>query len=282
MTQSKHSSDRELMGQGIGNMLCAIFGGIPGAGATMRTVVNIKNGGRTRISGMTHSLILLLILLGASQYTAQIPMAVLSGILITVGIGIIDYRGLKHLHHVPKTDACIMLTVLGLTVFVDLLQAVAVGMILAAFFFMKKSSDLAEEKTRIGPVSDYIQELPWPDDKLLPEHLSKQVYIKHIEGPLFFGFISQFKMLIQTIPEVKYVIIRMKNVPYVDQSGLYALEDAIFYLKSTGVQVILTGLQSQPRDMLTRLKIIPTLVEEKNIFKHFADSIQWLGKKLGV
>lgn len=280
MTQTKHNSNRELVGQGIGNFISAFFAGLPGAGATMRTVININAGGRTKISGMLHSIFLFVVVLGAGPLAAKIPLAVLSGILITVGISIVDYRGLMHTIHVPRSDAFIMVAVICLTVFVDLLQAVAAGMILAAFFFMKKSSDLAEEKTKVAPLVDYQDELPWTDDNLLPEYLSSQVYIKHIEGPLFFGFVSQFKNLVKAIPNVRYVIIRMNNVPYVDQSGLYALEDSILYLESIGIDVLFTGMHEQPIDMLKGIRLIPELVKEDNIFESFAECVKWLDDQL--
>ena len=127
MTKTKHHSNRELMGQGIGNIMAGCIGGLPGAGATVRTLVNINAGGRTPLSGLTNGFVLLATLLGLGNYAQQIPIPVLAGILITVGIGIIDYKGFRHIKSVPRTDAIVMLIVLGMTVFVDLIQAVAVG-----------------------------------------------------------------------------------------------------------------------------------------------------------
>ena len=149
ITKTKHDSNKELIGQGLGNIISAAIGGLPGAGATMRTVVNINSGGKTRVSGMIHGLLLLFILLGVGEYAAYIPLTVLAGILITVGIGIIDYRGLKHLAQVPASDAVIMILVLTITVFGNLIHAVGVGVVLACVLFMKKSSDLAETGTSL-------------------------------------------------------------------------------------------------------------------------------------
>ncbi|MEM6726243.1 MAG: SulP family inorganic anion transporter, partial [Bacteroidota bacterium] len=153
MTKTKHHSDQELIGQGIGNMASALIGGLPGAGATMRTVININSGGKTKISGIVAGLFLLAVLLGLGSLVGHVPNAVLAGILITVGIGIIDYKGLKHLGSVPLTDAIVMITVLVLTVFVDLLIAVAIGMILSSILFMKKISDVMEHRTQSAPSS---------------------------------------------------------------------------------------------------------------------------------
>ncbi|MDQ6843321.1 MAG: SulP family inorganic anion transporter, partial [Bacteroidota bacterium] len=245
VTKTKHNSNRELIGQGIGNSVAGLFAGLPGAGATMRTLVNIRSGGRNRISGVFHAVTLAIILLGAGRYAALIPNAVLAGILITVGIGIIDYKGFRHLAKVPKPDSAIMLIVLLVTVFLDLLTAVGIGMTMAVFMFMKKMSDIGEERSRVKNISAFKKEEGWSDEHM-PDELERNVYVKHIEGPLFFGFVSEFQQMVQSIPEIKYVIIRMDKVPFIDQSGLYALEDAILSLESRKINVLITGLQEQP------------------------------------
>jgi SulP family sulfate permease len=262
-TKTKHSSNRELIGQGIGNVGAGLIGGLPGAGATMRTVVNIDAGGRTRLSGIVHGLGLLLVLLGASEYAALIPLPVLAGILITVGLGIIDYKGLKHIAEVPKSEAVIMLTVMILTVFVDLLQAVAVGMVLASILFMKKMGDLAEEKASSMSMNTSMGGLLEDDDK------ECQIYVQSFDGPIFFGFTSYFSGIISELPQVKMIVLRMENVPYIDQSGMYAIEDAVLDLESRGIEVFITGIQTQPDDRLRRIKLIPEVISEECIFKDF-------------
>lgn len=271
ITKTRHDSNRELLGQGVGNMAVALVGGIPGAGATMRTVVNVNAGGRTRLSGAIHALLLLTILLGLGQYAGKIPLSVLAGILITVGIDIIDYRGIKHLIHVPRADAIVMVVVLLLTVFVNLLQAVAVGMVLATLLFMKKMADLAEQNTIIAPINE-LGGVDLPKD----DRLSEQIYVKRLAGPLFFGFAAQFQALVQNIPQVKIVIICMENVPYIDQSGLYAIEEAVLYLERRGVTVLLTDVPAQVKDTLKVINIIPNLVPKKHIFADFETCVQWL------
>ena len=144
ITKTHHNSNRELIGQGIGNMISGLFCGISGAGATMRTVVNVKSGGRTQISGMVHSLLLLAVLLGLGSLVRYVPLAVLAGILITVGWGIIDFKGFKDLLRIPRADAVVLIIVFLLTVFVDLLTAVGIGMVIACVLFMKRASDLVE------------------------------------------------------------------------------------------------------------------------------------------
>jgi len=160
LTRTKHHSNKELIGQGIGNMVAGFFGGLPGAGATMRTLVNIKSGGKTGLSGVIHGLFLLLTLVGLGSLVRHIPLPVLSGILITVGIGIIDKKGLKDLLKIPRADAVVMVAVLLLTVFVDLLQAVGIGMIIASVLFMKRIGDLAENKASLHPMNHIDRENP--------------------------------------------------------------------------------------------------------------------------
>lgn len=273
ITRTKHDSNRELIGQGIGNTISGFFGGLPGAGATMRTVVNINAGGRTRISGMVHGFLLLAILLGLGTLAALIPLPVLAGILITVGIGIIDYKGLRNIRMVPVADAAIMIIVLILTVFVDLLVAVGIGMVLAALLFMKKMSEITEENTNMGVLSDIEDDLPWDDEKIIDQEIASEVYIKHLYGPLFFGFSGRYQELSRTIPDVKVVIIRFGRVPYIDQSGFYALEEAISTLKGKGVKVFLCGLKGQPLKMLEKMKVIPEMVPQDKVFETFNSCI---------
>lgn len=277
ITKTKHNSNKELIGQGIGNIMSGIIGGLPGAGATMRTVVNINSGGRTRLSGLIHGLLLLFILLGVGEYAAYIPLTVLAGILITVGIGIIDYRGLKHLARVPATDAFVMVLVLGITVFGNLINAVGIGVMLACVLFMKKSSDLAESGTSLTAMGGTEGEPPWSDEKGIYREYRNRIYIKHIYGPMFFGFTTRFQELVKSLdPDIKILVIRMDRVPYVDQSGLYALEEAILQLEQKKVHVLMTGLHVQPKDMLKRIDIIPDLVPEKHLFEDFSHCEEWI------
>ncbi len=276
MTKTRHNSDQELIGQGLGNMGAALIGGLPGAGATMRTVINIRTGGKTRISGLIAGVFLVIVLLGIGPLVGHIPNAVLAGILITVGIGIIDYKGIRHLAKIPKADAIVMITVLLLTVFVDLLVAVAVGMVLAAVLFMKNISDVIENKAYSSPLQDFAREQTWTDEQNFLEKHGQHVYIKHLDGPLFFGFASRFKQMVEALPDVRYVVIRMDRVPYVDQSGLYALEEAVQGLMDRGIRVSFTGLDGQPKDMLEGINLVPGLVSSHNCFLDFQSCANWI------
>lgn len=273
MTKTHHDSNKELIGQGIGNMTAGLIGGLPGGGATMRTVVNINAGGTSNLSGVVHGVVLLVVLFGAGAYASLIPIPVLAGILITVGIGIIDYKGIKHLFRVPRSDAVVMIIVLTLTVFVDLLQAVAVGLVMAALLFMKQMGDLAESKALSASLDDFNNNFLQEDEKVLSEAMKHQIYIQHFDGPIFFGFTAHFKKMMQTLPDVSVVIFRMPNVPTIDQSGMYAIEDAILELHRKKITVLITGIQKQPLDMLRNIQLIPSLIPRENLFKDFPSAI---------
>ena len=277
MTKTKHHSNRELMGQGIGNIMAGCIGGLPGAGATVRTLVNINAGGRTPLSGLTHGFVLLATLLGLGNYAQQIPIPVLAGILITVGIGIIDYKGFRHIKSVPRTDVIVMLIVLGMTVFVDLIQAVAVGLILSSILFMKQMSDQLSSEVKVLPLKENCRQW-WKEN--IPESIADNIYVKHFPGPLFFGFAPALQAMAESLPNIRVVIFRMMNVPHIDQTGLYALEEVILSLEKRNIAVVMTGLQTQPYLMLKRINLVPGLIPENYLFDNFEDCIQWLGEEL--
>jgi len=271
MTKTKHKPNKELIGQGIGNTIGALFGGIPGAGATIRTVVNINAGGKTRISGMVAGMILLVILLALGPIASMIPAAVLAGILITVGFGVMDYKGLKAIPYMPRAEVAIMLIVLVLSSVWNLVYAVGIGLIIASLMFMKKIGDLTTAKSSISP----LKETAWQDEVNIP----KKVFIKHIDGPLFFGSTSDFQQLAKQIPEdADVIIIRLEKMPYIDQSGLYAMEDVLVDLVSSNKKVLLVNLIEQPMYMLERIDIIPDLIPKSQVFSNLDESLVWVKK----
>lgn len=280
ITKTKHNSNQELIGQGIGNALAGFFSGIAGAGATMRTVVNVKSGGRTQISGMIHSLLLLAILLGLGSLVKYVPLSVLAGILITVGWGIIDFKGLKDLNKIPKADAFVLVVVLLTTVFVDLLTAVGIGMVIACVLFMKRAGDLAEESYSTAIMSSFDKETPWEDEKDFPEKAKNKIYIQRLDGPIFFGSITRFQEVMHDIPQnAEAVIIRMKRVDFIDQSGLYAMETAVKDLKERNIEVLMTIIQPQPLYMLQKTHFIPEVISPDHTFPTFEACIQFLKEK---
>jgi len=283
MTKTKHKPNKELIGQGIGNSIASIFGGIPGAGATIRTVINISSGGKTKLSGMIASLLLLAILLGLGPVASKIPAAVLSGILITVGIGVMDYKGLKAIPTLPKdmslgplkfsSEVLIMFVVLLLSTFWNLVYAVGIGLVMASLIFMKKAGDMLGNRST---VKQFIEK-PWDDEINLPGSLKDKVFIKHINGPLFFGSTGDFSLLKSQLPaSAGTVILRLEKMEYIDQSGLYAMEDTLLDLTKKGEKIIFVGLSEQPKYMMERIDIIPDLVPKKHIFETFSEAIKWV------
>lgn len=256
MTKTRHNNNKELVGQGLGNMAAVSIAGIPGAGATMRTVVNINSGGKTRISGVIHGFSLLLVLLGAGAYAKLIPLPVLAGILITVGIGIIDYKGIKHI--------------------VDVLRSDAVGMVLSSVLFMKKMSDIAEAKTFGSGVEDAHQVETETEVVELTDDIRHKVFVKSFDGPIFFGFASKFQEMTEKSPDVDVVILRMGRVPYIDQSGLYAIEDTVLALQEKKILVLITEIQEQPKDMLSNVGLIPEIIPEAHLYPDFNFAIKAL------
>ena len=265
ITKTHHASNRELIGQGIGNMAAALVGGLPGAGASIRTIVNIEAGGRTRLSGVIHGLFLVAVLLGLSGVVQYIPNAVLAGILVAAGLSCIDRRGLSHITKVPRTDAALMFLVLVLTVFSGVIIAVAVGLIVASFVFMKKVADLSEQQTTIGLIANE----PWADELALPTADREHLLIKHVEGPLFFGFARGFADIAPLARSGKVLVLRMDRVRFMDQSGAYALQDALADLKAVGLRILIVGLPVAQRDILEALHLIPDVVPEKDLFDDF-------------
>ena len=274
ITKTKHNSNKELIGQGIGNAVAGLFCGIAGAGATMRTVVNVKSGGRTQLSGMVHALFLLAVLLGLGSIVKYVPLSVLAGILITVGWGIIDFKGFKDLLRIPRADAFVLLVVFLLPVFVDLLTAVGIGMVIACVLFMKRAGDLCEGSYSSAEIDKNI---PWADEGGMPDEVRHHVYVQRLNGPIFFGSITRFQEVMHDVPsDVRVAIIRMKLVSFMDQSGVYAMETAVKDLQEQGVTVLMTIIQPQPLYMLKTMNVIPHLVPEEHTFKTFEDCTEWL------
>jgi SulP family sulfate permease len=276
ITKTRHDSNQELIGQGIGNTVSGLFGGLPGAGATMRTVVNVKAGGKTPLSGAIHGLVLIAALLGLGKLAALVPLSVLAGILITVGIGIIDYKGLRHALAAPRSDTAIMLVVFVLTVFVDLIQAVAVGFLMAAVLLVKRLSDMFGP--RVLPLAD-SQDM-WADEAACDPAIVEHVFIYHLEGPLFFGTANEFSRSMSNIRDYRVLIFRFDQVPFLDQSAAYALEDALDELESNGIEVYMTGLRPEVAKTLGALGIVPGRVPPERIFPDFAGACRAVAERL--
>ena len=289
MTKTRHLPNKELIGQGIGNTISELFGGLPGAGATIRTVVNINSGGVTRVSGMISSLVLLMILLIFSSVASTIPAAVLAGILITVGISVMDYRGLKAIPDLPKdikflklgisSEVIILLVVMLLATFWNLVYAVGIGLVIASLMFMKKIGDATASHSKLSAVS---KEKLSDDTKLvdLDGDGSPDIAIKQVMGPLFFGSADGFQKLAKKIPDAaKIIIFRFDTMNYIDQSGLYALEEILVDLSSHDKEIYFVNLQKQPKYMMQRVNLVPKLVPEEHIFERINQCFSLIKEK---
>ena len=275
MTNSVHNSNQELMGQGIGNLLAGFFGGFTGSGATACAVANIQAGGRNRISGMTTAFFLLIFLIWGGDFIAEIPLALISGIMISIGYELLDKVTLKKLIIIPRVDAVVMVAVMGLTAFYDLLFSVSLGLIISAIYFMKKMADQVEDDSNQSKLELMIYELIDTFDDA--EDFKDKVFIKTIKGPLFFGFSTRFLKTIRTIsPKVEVVVFNMSLVPYMDYSGIRTFKDAILYLKSKKIKISFCELNKKNYSLLKELDIIPSQVPEKHIFDSIESCVMWL------
>jgi len=272
VTKTRHDSERELTGQGIGNIVAGLFGGLPGAGATMRTVVNVRSGGRTHLSGVIHSILLLAILLALGPLASLIPMSVLAGILITVGIGIVDTKGLKHVRRAPRGDAAVMVAVFGLTVFVDLMWAVAVGMVMASMILLKRLSDI--DPATHSPLIDIAAHRPWIPALEAPQEVLSSVYLVEIHGSLFFGNAGPLQRKLGGIENARAIVLHMGDVRYLDQSGVYALADRIEDMQGVGTEIYIAELHEEPRDLLAQLGVAPGNVPASHIFDQAEEAVQ--------
>lgn len=251
MTRTRHDSNRELIGQGVGNAVAGLFGAIPGAGATMRTVVNIRAGGTTKISGMAHALVLLAIALAFAPLAERIPHAVLAGILVKVGYDIIDWAYIRRAHRGPRWDLALTALVLGLTVFVDLITAVAVGVVLAALAFVKQIADL--QLMRAGGVAP--DDVDHPEERALLKAAKGRVLLFDFGGPLSFGAAAELghRMRARTPGAVDTIILDFTEVPAIDLSAARAVDSIAEDARAAGRRVFVTGMNAEVRRTLAAL-----------------------------
>ena len=273
MTKTKHNGNRELMGQGLGNFVGAFFGALPGAGSTTGTVINIKSGGTTHLSGIIKGVFLILVLLFLAPAVKFIPLSVLAGILFTIGVGVMDLKGLRMLLKVPRADSAILLVTLFVTVFDTLLHAVAIGALMAVVTFMKKMSEVMEDTNKEGDLGSFTR-----DDRL-PEELLKKIYVKKLDGPMFFGFADQFREQMKSIEGYEAVIIDMKQVPFIDETGLLTLEDSVKDLYVRKIAIYISGANESIYTQFEKVKIPGNLVPEDHFFPYFKHCVKHLRNK---
>lgn len=281
MTKTHHEPERELIGQGIGNMVAGLFGGLPGAGATMRTVVNIRAGGKTPVSGMLHALILLIIILGAGSLAKNIPHAVLAGILIKVGIDIIDWNFIARLNRAPLFVVILMLLVLGLTVFVNLITAVLVGVFLANIITVKRLSDVQLDSIQIiTDQNEDINHLSAREKEILST-AAGQILLYHIDGPISYASVKGMTKKLSNSSIHDALIFDMTLVPLVDVSTAMAVENMIIDALEAKRDVYIIGMKQNVRNVFERMGILKHL-PAKWLFEQREAALEHAFKQLNI
>jgi len=281
LTGTRHDSNRELVGQGIGNTIAGLFGAIPGAGATMRTVVNIRSGGKTKISGMVHALLLLTIVISLAPLAERIPHAVLAGILIKVGYDIIDFSYLKYAHKGPRWDLVLMALVLGLTVFVDLITAVAVGVALASLAFVKMLAD--DQLILFGEGEPHTTT---PEERSLLDQAKDRVLLFEFAGPLSFGAAADLGHHIRNRMPMgaTAMVLDFSRVSFIDVSAARAIETIACDARRSHTRVYVAGMIDSVKNALAGLNADHCLPEAA-YYEHRIDAlraaVQAIGKNEG-
>ena len=264
LTRTEHNSNKELIGQGVGNLISGLFGGIAGAGATMGTVVNIQSGGRTAVSGLTRALILLIVVLGLSQYLTVIPSAVLAGIAFKVGFDIVDWGFLKRAHKISPKAAFIMYGVIGLTVFVDLIVAVGVGVFVANVLTIERLSNHRADQVKAVTYDDEEIELN-KEEKQLLERANGNVLLFYLSGPMIFGVAKAISREHNLINDYKALVLDLSEVPILGVTSSLALENAIEEAVEKGRQVFIVGVSGQAEKRLRKMGVMSRIPQENII-----------------
>jgi SulP family sulfate permease len=282
MIGGRHRSNMELVAQGVANIASPIFGGMPATGAIARTATNVKNGGRTPVAGITHAIILLLITLFVGRWAALIPLATLAAILVVVAFHMSEWRTFISEFRAPKSDVAVLLTTFLLTVLVDLTVAIEVGMVLAAFLFMRRMAEVTNISVLTHEFTDPVDDFEHDPNAVLRRAIPKGVQVYEITGPFFFGAAEMFKDRVGRIAgQPKVLIIRMRHVPAIDSTGLHALRELIHRSRKEGMLVILSDVHAQPVVALERSGLYDEL-EEENIHGNIDDALNRAREYLGL
>jgi SulP family sulfate permease len=282
MIGGRHRSNMELVGQGVANIVTPLFGGIPATGAIARTATNVKNGGRTPIAGMVHALTLLLIVLFFGRWAALIPLAALAAILVVVAYHMSEWRAFRGELTAPRSDVIVLVITFSLTVLVDLTVAIEVGMLMAAFLFMKRMSEVTNVTAITRELEDEGDEYATDPNGVRHRAVPDGVEVYEVNGPFFFGAAETFKdTLGQIARKPKVLIIRMRNVPAIDSTGLHALKDVVHRTRRDGTLVLLSDVHTQPLVALGRSAVLEEVGEE-NLFGNLDDALDRAREHLGL
>lgn len=272
MIGGRHRSNMELVATGVANVAAPLFGGLPATGAIARTATNVKSGGRTPVAGIVHALTLLLVTLFFARWAARIPLAALAGILVVVAYRMSEWRVFRSELRAPRSDAAVMLTTFGLTVLVDLSLAIGVGMVLAAFLFMRRMSEV----TNVRALREGLDDGPEPDDpqSIALRRVPPGVEVYEIDGPFFFGAAEKFKdTLAEVSAKPRVLVIRLRNVPAIDSTAIHALRDLVVRSQGDGTRVILSDVHAQPLAALARSGALERIGEE-NLFGGIDEALE--------
>jgi len=273
MIGGRHRSNMELIAQGVANIVAPMFGGMPATGAIARTATNVKNGGRTPVAGMVHALTLLLITLFFGRWAALIPLATLAAILVVVSYHMSEWRTFRSELTAPKSDVAVLLTTFSLTVLVDLTVAIEVGMVLAAFLFMRRMAEVTNVSIVTRELADGDNDEDDDPNSVRRREVPRGVEVFEINGPFFFGAAEQFKdTLGQIAKKPKVLIIRLRDVPAIDSTGLHALHELARSCKHDGTLLLLADVHAQPMFALVRSDMLVELGEE-NLFGNLDDAL---------
>lgn len=272
LTRTEHDSNKELIGQGLGNLMSGLFGGIAGAGATMGTVVNIQTGGRTALSGLTRAGVLLVVILGAANLAATIPLAVLAGIAFKVGIDIIDWSFLKRAHQISVKGAMIMYGVITLTVLVDLITAVGIGVFVANILTIDRMSALQSKAVQTITYADDAIQLNSDEKRWLDEG-NGRVLLFQLSGPMIFGVAKAISRQHNAISDCDAIVFDLSDVPHLGVTASLALENAIREAVEEGRKVFIVGAAGQTKRRLTKLEIF-NLIPPQNLHMDLAEALK--------
>ena len=279
MIGGRHRSNMELVAQGVANIVAPILGGMPATGAIARTATNIKNGGRTPVAGMTHAVTLLLITLFFGRWVAWVPLATLAGILVIVAVHMSAWRLFVAEFRAPKSDVAVLLVTFGLTVLVDLTAAIEVGMVLAAFLFMKRMSEVTNINVLTHEFQDPAYDFENDPNAIRHRVVPKGVDVYEITGPFFFGAAEKFKDRVGGASQV--LILRMRHVPAIDSTGLHALRELVHRCRADGTLVLLADVHAQPMLAMGRSQLLDEIGDD-NIFGNVDDALNRARAHLGL
>jgi SulP family sulfate permease len=286
MINTRHKSNMELVAQGVANIASPLFGGIPATGAIARTATNIRAGGRTPLAGMTHAVVLLLILIFLGKWAAMVPLCALAAILVIVAYHMSEWRSFSGLLRAPRSDLVVLLLTFGLTLFVDLSIAVQVGVVVASLLFMKRMADVTNVEGITAELSDDVED---PGEisgthggvrRVEGREIPSGVEIFEVNGPFFFGAAEKLRDVISEIAKPpRVLILRMRHVPAIDATGIHALEQMAKRCRAQGTRLILSEVHHQPLRALVRAHKLETLGGREHLAKTLEVALLWAAEQ---